>query len=163
MELSASGILYLERLNQNIRIPKFDSVKKLQTSSLCCLLLKYQNEYYLCLFLWLINLQKRHPPNYHCLIERRNFLVLNQHQQHPFYNFINSQIAASTYCPFCRHCLKKVQSISTHVMLFSVDKNLMVFFKNRNNQKNLNQTTRDINKFQLQGRIYAPLVVRYTH
>ena len=108
MELSASGILYLERLNQNIRIPKFDSVKKLQTSSLCCLLLKYQNEYYLCLFLWLINLQKRHPPNYHCLIERRNFLVLNQHQQHPFYNFINSQIAASTYCPFCRHCLKKV-------------------------------------------------------
>ena len=108
MELSASGILYLERLNQNIRIPKFDSVKKLQTSSLCCLLLKYQNEYYLCLFLWLINLQKRHPLNYHCLIERRNFLVLNQHQQHPFYNFINSQIAASTYCPFCRHCLKKV-------------------------------------------------------
>ena len=108
MELSASGILYLERSNQNIRIPKFDSVKKLQTSSLCCLLLKYQNEYYLCLFLWLINLQKRHPPNYHCLIERRNFLVLNQHQQHPFYNFINSQIAASTYCPFCRHCLKKV-------------------------------------------------------
>ena len=36
MELSTSGILYLECLNQNIRILKFDSVKKLQTSSSCC-------------------------------------------------------------------------------------------------------------------------------
>ena len=33
MKLSTSGILYLERLNQNIWIIKFDSVKKLQTSS----------------------------------------------------------------------------------------------------------------------------------
>ena len=37
MELSTSGILYLENLNQNIRILKFDSVKKLQTSSSYCL------------------------------------------------------------------------------------------------------------------------------
>ena len=37
MELSTSGILYLERLNQSIQILKFDSVKKLQTSSSCCL------------------------------------------------------------------------------------------------------------------------------
>ena len=37
MELSTSGILYLERLNQSIRILKFDSDKKLQTSSSSCL------------------------------------------------------------------------------------------------------------------------------
>ena len=37
IELSASGILYLENLNQNIRILKFNSVKKLQTSSSYCL------------------------------------------------------------------------------------------------------------------------------
>ena len=72
ISLSTSEILYLERLSQNIWILKFDSVKKLPTSSSCCLCYRStKNEYYLCLFLRLINFQKRHPQNYHSLIQKK--------------------------------------------------------------------------------------------
>ena len=83
MELSTSGILYLERLNQNIRILKFDSVKNYKPLPRVACVIEVP-EWILSVPISSADESSEETPSELSLSDSEKKIVLNHHQQTPF-------------------------------------------------------------------------------